>query len=113
MNAARIIREARHDSGVTQTELAERLGTTQSAIARLERDGSNPRVVTLARALEALGQEAELRVAPLATASDVDLGQLAAMRRLTPSQRIHAFEGTYEDARAFARAGRRARRPLA
>ena len=36
--AMRSLREARQQSGLTQKELAQRLNTTQSAIARLERD---------------------------------------------------------------------------
>ena len=32
------LRQARRDAGLSQAEVAERLGTTQSAIARLERD---------------------------------------------------------------------------
>jgi predicted transcriptional regulator len=42
-----LIREARAEAGLTQSELAERAGTTQAAVARLERPGANPRLDTL------------------------------------------------------------------
>jgi len=46
---------ARMEAGLTQTELAERIGTTQSAIARLEGGGVSPSLATLRRYAEATG----------------------------------------------------------
>ena len=46
--------------GLSQQQLAERVGTTQSSIARLERGGRPPRIDTLRRIADAL--ECELRV---------------------------------------------------
>ena len=43
---------ARVRMGWTQAQLAERLGTTQSAVARLERGGSSPNIKTLQRLAE-------------------------------------------------------------
>lgn len=45
----RAVTAARQEAGLTQAELAARLGTTQSAIARLERGGVTPTVETLCR----------------------------------------------------------------
>ena len=56
-----LVRAARLGAGLTQAHLAQRLGTTQSAVARLERRGSNPRIDTIARALEACGRRLDLR----------------------------------------------------
>ncbi len=50
----------RAERGLSQRELAELTGTTQSAIARLERGGRPPRIDTLLRIAEAL--DCELRV---------------------------------------------------
>jgi transcriptional regulator with XRE-family HTH domain len=41
--------EARVRAGLTQTQLAQRMGTTQSAIARLEGGRSSPSIATLRR----------------------------------------------------------------
>ena len=53
----RALREAR---GLSQRELAERVGTTQSAIARLEGGNISPSLPTLDKIAEAL--DAELNV---------------------------------------------------
>ena len=44
----------RTELGLSQRELAERVGTTQSAIARLERGVRPPRIDTLLRIADAL-----------------------------------------------------------
>ena len=46
---------ARVRSGMTQAQIAERMGTTQSAVARLEGWTTNPSVNTLRRFAEATG----------------------------------------------------------
>ena len=46
---------ARSRAGLTQTELAERMGTTQSAVARLEGGRSNPSAKTLEKYAKATG----------------------------------------------------------
>jgi len=56
----RQVRELREAQGVSQRELADRMGTTQSVIARLEGGGSKPSISTLERVAVAL--EASLQV---------------------------------------------------
>jgi predicted transcriptional regulator len=48
------VAERRLEKGLSQRELAELVGTTQSAIARLERGGRPPRIDTLLSIAEAL-----------------------------------------------------------
>lgn len=51
---AQLIR-ARTEAKLTQAEVAERLGTTQSAVARLEGGRVSPTIATLRRYAEATG----------------------------------------------------------
>lgn len=55
--------EARKEKGITQKELEEMTGIKQSAIARVERGDSNPKVSTLTRLLTPLGKR--LAVVPI------------------------------------------------
>jgi transcriptional regulator with XRE-family HTH domain len=56
--------EQRHARNLSQQELAELCGTTQSAIARFERGGRPPRVDTLLRMAEALDCELVVEFRP-------------------------------------------------
>ena len=47
----------RTDARLTQAELATRMGTTQSAIARMEGGGARPTLETLERLARSVGQE--------------------------------------------------------
>jgi predicted transcriptional regulator len=49
------VADRRREQGVSQAQLAELCGTTQSAIARLESGGRPPRIDTLLRIANALG----------------------------------------------------------
>ncbi|MGB3376891.1 MAG: helix-turn-helix domain-containing protein [Microbacterium sp.] len=55
--AARLIRDARVAQKLTQSQLATRVGTSQSAINRIERGGQNLTLELLARINAALGNE--------------------------------------------------------
>ena len=52
---ARALIGARAHAGITQAELAERMGTTQSAIARMESGKGRPSTSTLAKVAKATG----------------------------------------------------------
>lgn len=56
--------KARAQSGLSQAEVAARVGTTQSAIARLESAASkhSPSIATLRRYANALGYKLEIRL---------------------------------------------------
>ena len=90
MTGANLLRQARRAAGLTQTELAARLGTTQPVVARLECAGANPTWSTLIRALHAAGHDLELVRRP--PAAGVDVGQLRARLALTPAERLGLFE---------------------
>ena len=56
--------KARADQGLTQAQVAERIGTTQSAVARMEsgKGKHSPSLATLSRYAEALGCRLEVRL---------------------------------------------------
>ena len=63
---------ARTRAGMTQEQVAERMGTTKSAVSRLEAGGSHsPSVSTLERYARAVGCEVEIRLTPVSRAHDV------------------------------------------
>jgi ribosome-binding protein aMBF1 (putative translation factor) len=53
----RELTERRQQAGLSQTEIAARMGTSQSAVARLEAGGADIRASTLERYAAALGAE--------------------------------------------------------
>jgi predicted transcriptional regulator len=58
------VAERRLAKGLSQRELAELVGTTQSAIARLERGGRPPRIDTLLNIAEALDCDLTVELQP-------------------------------------------------
>ena len=57
--------KARARAGLTQDAVAERMGTTKSAISRLESAGKHaPSLATLKRYAEAVGCELKVRLVP-------------------------------------------------
>ena len=55
-----IIEEARKNVGMTQAELAERIGTNKSYISRVETGRTEPKVSTFYRIVAALGLSVQL-----------------------------------------------------
>ena len=56
------IAQARQRAGLSQLELARRMKTRQSAIARLERGGRSPNIKTLRKLAEATGSRLVVRL---------------------------------------------------
>lgn len=92
MRCGPLVREARLRHGLGQAELAERLGSSQPAISRIEHDQISPTIDTLERILNAMGET--LRVTTLSLdkpapgASNQPIAELRADCRLPSSERL-------------------------
>jgi transcriptional regulator with XRE-family HTH domain len=84
MIGGELVREARKRAGLTQAELAERAGTTQSAIARLESGRTSPALEQVERLLKLCGFQLIVELAPY---DDSDIVQAEASLRRTPQAR--------------------------
>jgi transcriptional regulator with XRE-family HTH domain len=102
------LKRARAAAGLTQAELARRLDTTQSAIARLESSDANPRFETFRQAVAATGNAIQIELEP-STYPPLDETMVVSSLRRTPAERLRYFAAAYHDLREFAptaRAGR-------
>jgi transcriptional regulator with XRE-family HTH domain len=68
--AAALLLDARHRAGLTQAELAERVGVARPLISKYERGRKDPSITTLARLLAAMGMELRLH-AEFLTPADI------------------------------------------
>lgn len=84
--ARAMIRSARIAAGLSQVELAKRIGTTQSAVSRWESGKDDPRLTTLASILGACGKRLVLNV----ESDDVDRAQIRQQLAMTPQQRLES-----------------------
>jgi len=91
---------------MTQAELAARAGLTQSAVARLERGGSNPTVATLDNVIAATGQRLILAAEP--ARASFDERQLVERLAMTPAERLANFTASSRNLDATVRRARRA-----
>jgi transcriptional regulator with XRE-family HTH domain len=82
-----VVRAARREAGLTQRELGERVGTTQSAVARWESGAETPRFDTLASLMRACGVEVDVS---FRRHDDVDRSQIREHLALTPAERLEA-----------------------
>lgn len=94
--AATLIKKARTDADLTQVELAQRMGTTQSVVARLESRRSNPRIDTLQRAIAATGSSLNFALGP---DFGIDESLIASNLHFEPSERLRRFASFYASAR--------------
>src|SRR5580704_10981042 len=62
---ASAVMDVRNRAGLTQEELARKMGTTQPVVARLESGRSRPSLRTLERLAEATGSRLHIRFEPL------------------------------------------------
>jgi transcriptional regulator with XRE-family HTH domain len=90
MRAAQIIREARLKAGLTQSELAARLGRERAQVARWETSGQEPSFANLVAAVEACGFALEVAIAERASTPELD-AELEASVPQAPQQRVQAL----------------------
>lgn len=113
MDRASLLREARRSADLTQSEVARRAGTAQSAVAAYESGERRPGLATLERLLAACDHELELvarpRVHPgaasLAELAEAIRGHLAASREPDALRLLLGFGDGF---RASSRPGRQA-----
>ena len=103
----RLLRDARLRAGLTQADLARRLGVSQAAVAKLERPAANPTVDTLDRVLWATGHRLTLD-APTRPPG-VDESLIRRQLELTPAERIQGIEAMYAQTQTLAEAGAKSR----
>ena len=103
MKGGTIVREARRRAGLSQAQLAARVGTTQSAIARIERGTTEPSFARVSDLVAATG----LSLVPQMLEPEVSDWSLAADNlRLSLDARVRR----HRSALRFAEAGRQAMR---
>lgn len=96
MMSGSLVREARKRAGLTQTELAERLGKTQSEIGRWERGDVKPSLETVRSVIRACGLEVTIG---LAESDDSLTRPLARTRAMSPAERVRHAVGRARAAR--------------
>ena len=80
-----LVREARKRAGLSQRELAERAGTTQSAVARLETGRTTPSFDTVLRLVRLCGLDLDVM---LVERDDSDWVQAARLLTLSAEERV-------------------------
>ena len=108
--SAALLKDARTRAGLTQAELARRLGVSQAAVAKLERPGANPTVDTLDEALWASGHRLVLEAS--VRRPGVDESLIRQHLELSPAERLRGIETMYAQARMLALAGAESRGEL-
>jgi transcriptional regulator with XRE-family HTH domain len=90
MTGAQIIREARLKAGLTQTELAARLGRDRAQVARWETGGQEPSFENLQAVVEACGFSLRVEIAEREETPALD-AELDASLLEAPQQRVQAL----------------------
>jgi len=109
MRGGQIVREARRRAGLTQAELARRLGTTQPVVARWEANSVSPTVETLDRIVRACGFYLDIRLLPLEEVEQ-DWSLIRENLALSPEERLAKLEAFVDFAQAGNLALRQAQR---
>ena len=106
MIGGELVSEARKRARLTQAELAERAGTTQSAIARLESGRTSPSLEQVERLMRLCGFQLIVELAPY---DDSDIVQAEALLKADIGDRLDRLDATIQFANelreAYERAG--------
>ena len=98
-----LVREARKRAGLTQKELAERVGTTQSAIARLETGRTAPSFESVVHLVRACGLDLDVM---LVERDLDDWRQATRLRDLTADERARRHDRVIAQMYELRRSGR-------
>lgn len=109
MRGGAIIREARRRAALSQRELAQRLGTAQSVVARWERGTTSPSFDTVVGVVRACGYELDVHLVPIDEGFEHDWSLTEQNLALTPEQRL----ANHDRAVRFAEDLRRGRKAAA
>ncbi len=103
-----LLREARISHRLSQEQLAIRAGTTQSAIARIERDRTSPSIKTLTTLFQAMEEDFVFGARPRDWGVDLTINRKNL--RLLPSERLERGTGRSEVTQVVrgAKSGRKA-----
>ena len=85
-----LVREARKRAGLSQRELADRAGTTQSAIARVESGRTRPAFDDVLRLVRLCGYDLDVM---LGQRDDSDWWQAQQLIKLSPEERMKRMVG--------------------
>ena len=121
MDAGAIVAEARTRAGLTQQQLADRSGTSQPAIARLESGHASPTFTTVERLVAAAGFALRIDLIPTTAPDpvverykrDVDRTLLRENLRKTVDERLRSLielQDFGRELRRAVRAGKKGRR---
>jgi transcriptional regulator with XRE-family HTH domain len=106
MKAPAIIKEARLRAGLTQAELARKLETTQSVVARWEVGDRSPSLETIERIARACDLDVSIF---LTTHDDHDLRHAQRMKKMLPGERIKYMVDAQRNVSGLVRRAKRVR----
>ena len=99
-----LVREARKRAGLSQRQLADQAGTSQSGIARLESGRTRPAFDDVLRLVRLCGMDLNIT---MAKREDADWWQAQDLRKLSPEERMdrmvrwgHTVRRIYREAEA-------------
>lgn len=101
-----LVREARKRAGLSQRQLADRAGTSQSAIARLEAGRTKPAFDDVLRLVRLCGMDLDIM---LGERDDSDWAQARRQLTLTRVERIRRMEHVGREMLKIREAGAKAR----